>query len=228
MRNRLLLPGILLLALAAPGVSGCALRHTPPPAETGAPEPPKVIPALPPAALPPAAPPHSVPAPAPPATGADNVCGGGMAALQEGGYERAMELFSAALKEQPGHPEASKGFDEALVSLKKNGDAAYAQGKPEDAGKRWTGTLRYLNHPAAKGRTYPFTRSEVQAQVNRLTAAQMEKGLLNYRKGDIPAAITAWKTILAYDLDNEEAARSIRTASTQLENLKKIPPSNSP
>jgi hypothetical protein len=68
----------------------------------------------------------------------------------------------------------------------------------------------------------------VQGQVDRLTAAQMEKGLLNYRKGDIPAAISAWKAILAYDPENEEATRSIRTASTQLENLKKIPPTNLP
>jgi hypothetical protein len=130
------------------------------------------------------------------------------------------------LKEKPGHPDASRGFDEALVALKKSGDSASAQGRMEEAGKRWTGTLRYIGHPATKGRTLPFTRADVQGQVDRLTAAQMEKGLLNYRKGDIPASIAAWKTILAYDPDNEEAARSIRTASTQLENLKKIPPAN--
>lgn len=147
-----------------------------------------------------------------------------MAALQEGANERALELFSAALKEKPVYPEASRGFDEALVALKRQGDAANAQGRAEEAGKRWMVTLRHINHTASKGRTYPFTRAEVQGQVDRLTAAQMEKGLLLYRKGDIPAAIAAWKTILAYDPDNEEAARSIRTASTQLENLKKIPP----
>ncbi|MBE0605403.1 MAG: hypothetical protein IH610_03855, partial [Deltaproteobacteria bacterium] len=143
--------------------------------------------------------------------------------LQEGGTERALDLFSAALKEKPGYPEASRAFDETLVALKKQGDAAYAHGKAEEAGKRWMNTLRRINHAGAKGKAYPFTRAEVQGQVDRLTAAQMEKGLLNYRKGDIPAAIAAWRTILAYDPENEEVARSIRTASTQLENLKKIP-----
>jgi tetratricopeptide (TPR) repeat protein len=147
-----------------------------------------------------------------------------MTAMEEGEHERALEQFSVALKEQPGYPGASEKFDEALLSLKKNGDAAYAHGKPEEAGKRWMATLRYLNSPAAKGRTYAFSRSDVQGQVDRLTAGLMEKGLLNYRKGDIPGAIDAWKTILSYDPENEEAARSIRTASKQLENLKKIPP----
>jgi tetratricopeptide (TPR) repeat protein len=145
-------------------------------------------------------------------------------ALEEGEHERALEQFSAALKEEPGYPGAAEKFDEALLSLKKNGDAAYTQGKPEEAGKRWMGTIRYLNNPAAKGRTYEFSRSDVQGEVDRLTAGLMEKGLLNYRKGDIPAAIDAWKAILSYDPENEEAARSIRTASKQLENLKKIPP----
>ncbi|MBP2674861.1 MAG: hypothetical protein H6Q84_1701 [Deltaproteobacteria bacterium] len=226
MRNRLLFPGILLLALAAPGVTGCAWRHAPPPEASTAPPP---APAPEPAPAPPAfVPPPPAPAPAPPVSAADKAYADGMTALQEGGYERALEQFAVALREKPGHPEASKGFDEALVALKKSGDAASAQGKTEETGKRWMGTLRYLNHPAAKGRTYPFTRAEVQGQVDRLTAAQMEKGLLNYRKGDIQAAIAAWKLILAYDPENEEAARSIRTASTQLENLKKIPPSNPP
>ena len=225
MRIRLHLPLALLLVFAVTAVSGCAWRQTPPPAEkTGVPAPePFKAPPPPPSPAPSPPPPPSPEAP-PAVSAADKAYAGGMAALQEGGNERALELFSAALKEKPGYPEASRGFDEALVALKKQGDAANAQGKAEEAGKRWMAALRHINQPAAKGKTYPFTRAEVQGQVDRLSAAQMEKGLLNYRKGDIPAAIAAWKTILAYDADNEEAARSIRTASTQLENLKKIPP----
>jgi hypothetical protein len=56
----------------------------------------------------------------------------------------------------------------------------------------------------------------------------MEKGLLDYRKGDIETAIADWKTILSYDPGNEEAAKAIRTATTQLENLKKLPPAPGP
>jgi tetratricopeptide (TPR) repeat protein len=159
-----------------------------------------------------------------PVSPADKALAEGKAALQEGGLERALELFAAAWKESPGYPGVSEEFDGALLALKKNGDAAYAQGKPEDAGKRWMGTLRYMNHPAARPKSYPFTRADVQGQVDRLTAGLMEKGLLDYRKGNIEAAIADWKTILAYDPGNEEAAKSIRTAATQLENLKKIPP----
>jgi tetratricopeptide (TPR) repeat protein len=148
----------------------------------------------------------------------------GMAALQEGGHERALELFSGAWQEKPGHAGVAREFDGALLALKKNGDAAHAQGKWEDAGKRWMGTLRFITHPAANWRDYPFTRSEVRAKVDHLSASLLEKALLQYRKGNIPAAIADWKTILAYDPANEEAVKSLNTATTQLEQLKKLPP----
>ncbi|MEW6719730.1 MAG: tetratricopeptide repeat protein, partial [Thermodesulfobacteriota bacterium] len=229
MSGRPVLGGLLLLVLAHAFAAGCGWRKVAPPVAEPAPpvrvEPPAPLPAPSPPAPAPALPP---PLPAPPVSAADKAVENGMAALQDGGFERALELFSSALKEKPGHAEAAGGFDEALVGLKKAGDAAYAQGKPEDAGKRWMGTLRHIGSPAARGRAYPFTRADVKAMLDKLTASQMEKGLLNYRKGDIPAAIAAWKTILAYDPENEEATRAVRTASTPLENHKKIPPAGAP
>jgi len=160
----------------------------------------------------------------PPIAVADKLFAEGMTALQEGGLQRALELFSAAWQEKPGHAGVAREFDGALLALKKGGDAAYALGKWEDAGKRWMGTLRYITHPAANWRSYPFTRSEVRAKVDQLNAMLMEKALTEYRKGAIPSAIADWKTILSYDPGHEEAARSLLTASKQLETLKKMPP----
>ena len=174
-----------------------------------------------PSSKPPAAPPAAKP-PAIPLS--DKLFAEGMAALQEGGHERALELFSAAWQEKPRHPGVAREFDGALLALKKNGDAAYAQGKWEDAGKRWMGTLRFITHPAANWRTFPFTQSEVRKSVDLLTEALTEKALTEYRRGEIPAAIADWKTILSYDPGHTEAARSLRTASKQLETLKKMPP----
>jgi tetratricopeptide (TPR) repeat protein len=154
----------------------------------------------------------------------DKLFAEGMTALREGGNERALELFSAAWQEKPGHAGVAREFDGAVLALKKNGDAAYAQGMWEEAGKRWMGTLRFITHPAANWRTYPFTRSEVQSQVDHLSATLMEKALTEYRRGEVPSAITDWKTILSYDPGHEEAARSLRTASKQLETLEKMPP----
>ena len=197
---------------------GTAPSSIPPAAE------PPAIPPPAPAAEPPAIPPPA-PAVKPPAIPvADQRFAEGMTALQEGGYQRALELFSGAWQEKPGHAGVVREFDGAMLALKKNGDVAYAQGMWEEAGKRWMGTLRFINHPAANPRGYPFTQSEVRAKVDNLTAALTEKALTEYRRGEIPEAIADWKTILSYDPGNEEAARSLRTASKQLETLKKMPP----
>jgi len=201
-------PSILLLsALAANAFSGCAglskTFHTAPSAQ--------------PQTAPPAAKQPAI-------SVSEKMFAEGMAALQEGGHERALELFSGAWQEKPGHAGVTREFDGALLALKRNGDAAYAQGKWEDAGKRWMGTLRFITHPAANWRVYPFTRSEVRAKVDHLSAALTEKALTEYRRGEIPSAIAGWKTILSYDPGHEEAARSLLTASKQLETLRKMPP----
>ena len=228
MRRRFL-PVFLVAAL----LSGCAAaKPSPPAAPEAIPAPPAEPEAMPaPPAPPPEAPsrePSVEPPKAPAVYGADKAFAEGTAALREGGLERALELFFVAWKEEPGHPGVSREFDGVVLALKRNGDAAYEQGKLEDAGKRWMGTLRYMNHPAAKPKEYPFTRADVQGQVDRLTAWLMEEGLLEYRKGNIQAAIASWKTVLAYDPGNVEATKSIRTATTQLEILKKIPPAPLP
>jgi len=182
--------------------------------------PPPPAPAVTPPAIPPPAPvvvPPAIPA-------ADKLFAEGMETLQQGGHERALELFSAAWHEKPGHAGVAREFDGALLALKKNGDMAYAQGKWEDAGKRWMGTLRFITHPAANWRGYPFTRSEVRAKIDQLSAALTVMALTEYRRGDVPSAIAGWKTILSYDPGHEEAARSLETATKQLETLKKMPP----
>jgi len=177
LRKRLL--SLVLLAALLPG---CAAPRPSPPAPPA--EKPIAAPELAPSSAPapePAPEPAPVPPPVPaPPSPADKAFSEGMATLQAGGHEKALELFAAAWKEKPGHAGVSQEFDGALLALKKNGDAAYEQGKMEDAGKRWMATLRYINHPAAKPKSYPFTRSDVQAQVDRLTAGLMEKSLQDH------------------------------------------------
>jgi hypothetical protein len=182
--------------------------------------------AMPPTVEPVAMPPTVEPVAMPPEISvSDELFAEGMTALQEGVHERALVLFSAAWQEKPGHAGVAREFDGALLALERTGDAAYAQGKWEDAGKRWMGTLRFITHPAANWRDYyPFTRIEVRAKVDHLSTAMMEKALTEYRQGAVPSAIADWKTILSYDPGHVEAARSLRTASKQLETLKRMPP----
>ena len=144
--------------------------------------------------------------------------------MEEANFERALEMFAAAWKYSPGHPGVVKIFPEAISRLKNSGDDAFRRGRLEEAGRRWSAALRFASHPAEKGRPLPFTKTEIRAAIDSVSSSLMENGLVEYRKGNIEGAIASWKSILAYDPSHAEATRSVQTASTQLENLKKISP----
>ena len=146
--------------------------------------------------------------------------------MREGKFERALELFAGVWKTEPGHPGVEEKFPVALEGLKKSGDEAARQGQLGEAGKRYTAAMRFLSHPAMKGQNPSFTRADLKSRVDKLSETLMEKGLEDYRQGRLEAAIGHWRQILSYDPSHEEAAKSVRTATTQLENLKKISPPN--
>jgi len=226
--------------LAALLVGGCAAWKTPPPVRE---EPPAVV--TPPAATkPPRAvtPPPATPLPrvvTPPRVGAppqaasprpsvpssiDNTYLEGVAMMKEGRFEGALEHFADVWKEIPGYPGVEENFHTALEGLKNSGDDAYRQGKLGEAGKRWAATMRFLSHPALKTGMPAISKAGLKGSIDKVTAQLMEKGLADYRKGKLEEAIATWRDILAYDPTNEEANKSVKTATTQLENLKKLTP----
>ena len=144
--------------------------------------------------------------------------------MQRGKFERALELFSAAWKEKPGHPGVEENFPAALEGLKRNGDEALQNGRPEDAGKRWMTALAFLPHSALKGKSLSFAKADLKTGIDKLSEKLMEKGLADYRKSRLESAIATWRQILAHDPSHEEASKWVRTSTTQLENLKKTPP----
>jgi tetratricopeptide (TPR) repeat protein len=161
---------------------------------------------------------------APATSAAEKAQAAGAAALRDGNYEQALDQLALSWKENPDNPAVSRDFAAALEGLKKSGDEALRQGTPDEAGKRWTAALRHVGHPATRGKALSFSRADLKSSVDHLSAALMEKGLKEYQTGNLEAAIAIWRSILAYDPANVEAAKSIKTTTTQIENLKKLPP----
>ncbi len=144
--------------------------------------------------------------------------------MKEGKFERALEHFADVWKETPGYPGVEKNFRTALEGLKKSGDDAYRWGKLGEAGKRWAATMRFLSHPALKAGMPAISKAGLKGSIDKVSDYLMEKGLADYREGRLEEAIATWRKILAYDPAHEEANKSVKTATTQLENLKKLTP----
>jgi tetratricopeptide (TPR) repeat protein len=171
------------------------------------------------------APPPQAASPRPSAPSSiDNTYLEGVALMKAGKFERALEHFADVWKEIPGYPGVEENFHTALEGLKKSADDAYRQGKLGEAGKRWTTTMRFLSHPAIKTGMPAISKAGLKGSIDKVTDQLMEKGLADYRKGRLEEAIATWRNILAYDPTNEEANKSVKTATTQLENLKKLTP----
>ncbi|MBF8259154.1 MAG: hypothetical protein HW377_1528, partial [Actinobacteria bacterium] len=79
-------------------------------------------------------------------------------------------------------------FPAALAGLKNSADESFRQGRPEEAGRRWSSALRFASHPSEKGRALPFAKADVRASIDRASSSLMEKGLIEYRKGNLEAA----------------------------------------
>lgn len=223
--KKLLALSVLALLVAACGFlprKTAAPSETHPPGGTSTAPAPVLIPR--PAKVPAARTSGEVPPPPSAGSIADNAYGNGSAALKEGLPDRALDLFADAWKEAPGHPGVAQTFPVALDRLKKQGDEADQLGNPEKAGKAWMKSLSYLSHPAVKGKPLSFTRSDLKENLERLSKSLMDKGLVEYREGRFESAISWWQKILSYDPANKEAVKSVQTATTQLENLKKISP----
>lgn len=201
----------VLLAVLLAG--GCAAWRTPPAREKpGA------------AVSPPPATPHPATVPPPPAvlSAGDNSYHEGLAMMKEGRFERALELFAEAWQAIPGHRGVETNFPAALEGARKSGDHALMQGRAREAGKRWAAALKFLSHPAMKGKRPPFSKGGLKEDADRLTDDLLEKGLVAYQEGRLEEAIATWRDILAYDPANEEANKYVKTATTQLETLKKL------
>jgi tetratricopeptide (TPR) repeat protein len=67
-----------------------------------------------------------------------------------------------------------------------------------------------------------YSSAELISFMNACSEKIMEKGLMEYRNGNLGNATSIWQEILKFDPDHEGASKAIDTATVQLNNLKKI------
>jgi hypothetical protein len=66
-----------------------------------------------------------------------------------------------------------------------------------------------------------FNREGLTARIRDCEKILFEKGLEQYRSGNLNQAISLWKSILVSDPENQEIKKAVDMASRQFRNLQK-------
>ena len=141
--------------------------------------------------------------------------------LRKGQFQKAIDIYTAALKNYPGHPLLLSPLQTALENMKKNAIKAFSNSEFASAGR--TFYVLAKNYPTLKKLYKPLALSP-QFLEEKITICRLEltkKGLALYRRGKLAEAISVWNDILAFDPDNEEIKKAVATAQAQLKKIKK-------
>lgn len=142
-------------------------------------------------------------------------------AVKAGNFARALDIFQAAIKENPGDAALAAKYRRTAHEIKAIGDKAFASKDFARAGS--VNALLLKNYASFEGQRPPvgFSREALKDAVAACRESLTKTGLAEYRKGDLAAAIAVWEGLLAFDPDNAEIKKAVNTAKTQLAGIKK-------
>ena len=102
------------------------------------------------------------------------------------------------------------------------GQSRLAANKPGKAGLLFRAALTHYPETPRLADEIALTPGQIESRIAVCAEKLMEQGLTVYRKGRLHQAIQVWQKILVFDPHHKESQNAIRTAHTQLNNLKKI------
>jgi tetratricopeptide (TPR) repeat protein len=138
-----------------------------------------------------------------------------------GKYRRALEIYSNAYDKHHlrGLRQGYARMGEQIVLAS---DTAYQKKEFVEAGSAY----RILFESGITTRDFAsslsFDDEYLSMQIKACSKALMEIGLLKYREEKLDEAISIWKKILAFDIDNKNVRSAIDTATVQLQQLKNL------
>jgi tetratricopeptide (TPR) repeat protein len=142
-------------------------------------------------------------------------------AMKAGNFVRALDIFQAALKENPGDVELAAKYRGAVNQIKAVGDKAFSARDFARAGT--VNSLLLKSYPSFERLKPPvaFSREALRDVIVACRESLTKTGLAEYRKGNLATAIAVWEGLLSFDPDNAEIKKAVNTAKTQLAGIKK-------
>ncbi len=144
--------------------------------------------------------------------------------LQAGDFQKTLEAYKIPGAEGIKDPDLRAGYQHALEEVKRLADAAMAGNDFKTAGKGYAALLKEYAFAQKIGQPPSFSLKSLEEGLANCRTQITRKGLEEYRKGNLSAAIALWQGLLEFDPGNPEIKKAVETAAEQLKKLKKEVP----
>jgi tetratricopeptide (TPR) repeat protein len=141
--------------------------------------------------------------------------------LKAGEFRKAIDLCKEMYKKYPQDPTVRNGYIRTLESIKTNGDQAFEGRDFALAGSVYEIVLRNVSSVSHLNGSLSFSKEGLTAKISSCRKVLFENGLKQYRSGNLNQAISLWKSILAFDPENQEIQKAVDIATLQFNNLQK-------
>ena len=140
--------------------------------------------------------------------------------LEAGKFQRAIDICKEIYQKYPQDPTVRNGYIKTLESIKSGGDGAFEKSDFALAGYVYEILLKNVSSVDRLNGSFSFNREDLTTRIRDCKKILFENGLEQYRSGNLNQAISLWKSILAFDPENQEIKKAVDMAILQSKNLK--------
>jgi len=140
--------------------------------------------------------------------------------LEAGDFKKALDM-QEFIQKYSQDTTVRNGYIKTLESIKDRADQAFKRSDFALAGYIYSLLLRHISLALPLGRTPSLGKEVLTRKMKSCKKILFETGLEQYRSGNLNRAVSTWRSILAFDPDNQEIKRTVDTAILQSKNLEK-------
>jgi len=141
--------------------------------------------------------------------------------LKAGKFQRAIDICKEIYPKYPQDPTVRSIYIKTLESIKSSGDRAFERSDFALAGCVYEILLKNFSSVSHLNGSFSFNREGLTEKIRHCKKILFENGLEQYRSGNLNQAISLWKSILAFDPENQEIKKVVDMATLQFKNLQK-------
>jgi tetratricopeptide (TPR) repeat protein len=141
--------------------------------------------------------------------------------LKRGDFQTAIDAYGELYLQYPSDPFVQDSYLRVLESIKFTADVAFINNKFALAGLIYKILLKNYPSPIHLRRLLTYNSELLDVKIENCRKILFENGLERYRSGNLPQAISIWRSILRFDPENPEVKKAVDTAILQSRNLER-------